>query len=380
MTRISKVKFPEAAPWVFGLLMLSPFEAVYAGALLSETLTALLLVGAAASLLLLSGWKRWILGGMVGGLCVLCRDIYLPMLLLFAGLWTWRGIGPPKHRILQAGVFLAASMIVIAPWTARNYYYLGQVVPVSAGRFGFAMWIGTWATDGAFTKSDATGTRVYPPQAYRTENERRLVSQAIEENQIAPGKGDAIFRSLAMARLRDEPRRVLVRALRRAPLLWFGTRFDIFSLNERVLPYGSSAWRLVKSILWGINAFFIVLGVLGIILAARRSSSVLWLAVPIFFTVGVYLPFGAFENRYSQPVYPFVLAFSGIAAAEIVKCYFFIPGAVTMRPSLGNIIGMTHSRKDTHTSARHNGRSFVKTSNRTVLPQSELRLSELSLA
>ena len=86
-TRMAAFFLPRSAPWVYGLMMLSPFEAVYTLAVLSETLTTFLLVAATYVILTFDGLKRWVIGGTLIGLCVLTRDIYLPLIIIMAGFW-----------------------------------------------------------------------------------------------------------------------------------------------------------------------------------------------------------------------------------------------------------------------------------------------------
>lgn len=316
ITRITAYYVPRAAPWVFGLMMLSPYEAVYTGAVLSETITTFLLVAAAYAILTIEGLKRWLAGGVLLGFCLLTRDVYLPLVILVAGSWIVFGRGCKHFRCFEAAVLVLSVCLVVLPWTLRNYYVAKRLVPVSEGRLGYGLWVGTWATNAEFTKDDATNQkRVYPPEAFRSQAEKELIDNA-EELGIA--KGEPIFRSLAIQRIYDEPISVLRTYFVRAPLLWLGTRFDIFQLNAKWFPRNSHSWVAVKIILWGLNFSLMLLGTAGIVLAWRQRNPVLILVLPIFYTAIVYLPF-MFEPRYSQPVYPFILVFAGIAAAWLAN-------------------------------------------------------------
>jgi hypothetical protein len=312
LTAVAARYEPQAAKWVLLLIMVSPFEAVFAGTLLSENLATALLAASAASLWLLRGWRSWVVGGALAGLLVLCRDIYLPLLVLTAGLWLFFGTGGRAMRVKQAALLLAATGLVVAPWTVRNAVQFDRIIPVSAGRLGFSLWLGTWATDAEFTKSDATGRRIYPPEATRTPEERAMLDEAVAPG-VDPQHADALFRSLAGARLRSEPVRVVGRCLLRWPRLWLGTRFDIFTLNRTALPYGSRPWTVVKAALWGLNAVFLVLGLVGAVVVIRRKTALRWALVPLAFTGAVYFPLNSFENRYSQPVLQFALLLGGCA-------------------------------------------------------------------
>lgn len=320
ITRIAAHWVPKTAPWVFGLMMLSPYEAVYTGVVLSETLTTFLLVAAAYAILTLDGMKRWVLGGMFLGLCVLTRDVYSPMVILVAALWIAIGQGRRLDRCIDATVFVLSFCLVVLPWTVRNYLVADQFVLVTKGRLGYGLWVGAWATNVDFTKADAAGKpRVYPPEAYRTQAEKDLVAIAVS-TAASQGSSSAepIFQSLATQRIRDEPIAVLGRYLVRAPRLWLGTRFDTFPLNATWFPRDSFAWTAVKIALWGLNFLLMCLGIAGMVVAWRQRDSVLILLLPIAFTAVIYLPF-VYEIRFSQPVYPFILVFVGIAAVWLSR-------------------------------------------------------------
>ena len=77
ITRISAIYLKNYSHWIFLLMMISPFEAVYAGALISEVITSFLLLSSFFSLIVLKGKSKWILSGIFIGLCCLTRDSYL---------------------------------------------------------------------------------------------------------------------------------------------------------------------------------------------------------------------------------------------------------------------------------------------------------------
>lgn len=304
-------------PWVVGAMVLSPFEAVYSGAVLSETLTEFLFAATAAAFALVPGLRRWLVGGACLGVLVLCRDVYLPLAGFIALAWWLWGTGTLMARLKETVLMAAAMALVVAPWTARNFSVTGKLIPVSAGRLGLSLWMGTWARNGDFTQSEAaTGSRLYPDEAFWSDQERTRALAVLAGNGD-PAEGDRVLRGLAIDHVRQRPFHVVEVWLRRAPLLWLGTRFDIFDLDARLLPRGSSQWKAFKAAMWGTNFLLVVLGAVGMVWSLRRRSAALWLAIPIVFTVLVYFPLNSFENRYSQPVFPFVLVFCGAAMAEL---------------------------------------------------------------
>lgn len=306
VTHLAAVLAPKSSPWVFGLMMLSPYEAVYTGAVLSESITAFLLIATAYVILIVGGTKRWVISGLLMGLCILTRDIYLLLILFIGGLWIIFGSGDRRSLFIDVMVLLLSASLVVLPWTFRNYKVSERLVPVSDGRLGLSLWMGTWAVSGAFTENDVDGRHVYPSEAFRNDSERVVVENAFAQG----GKGgDVTLRSVAIQRIYTDPIAVLKVYIVRLPLLWLGTRFDIFELNKKHFPRGSYLYIAFKGILWGVNFLFVVLGIVGLVLAWRRRSKVLILALPIIYTTLVYFPLNGFENRYSQPVYPFLIVF-----------------------------------------------------------------------
>ena len=67
---------------------------------------------------------------------------------------------------------------------------------------------------------------------------------------------------------------------------------------------------MAKITLWGLNSVIILLGLVGIFLALRRRHPVSKLIITKLYTAIVYFPLNSFENRYSQPVYPFIIIFA----------------------------------------------------------------------
>jgi 4-amino-4-deoxy-L-arabinose transferase-like glycosyltransferase len=67
-------------------------------------------------------------GGLAIGLAALTREPALYALPLVA---AWVALGGKKRSLLQAGLLLAAALLTVAPWTARNYARYSAFVPVS---------------------------------------------------------------------------------------------------------------------------------------------------------------------------------------------------------------------------------------------------------
>jgi len=141
---------------LIGALAVAIYPALleYQGMLMSEPLAATLLVGAVLALLWAGddggGRSRWVLPGVLLGALALVRPEYLGVAVLLAVLVFAAGFarsdagGNDWRRSLAAAlVLLAASLVVIAPWTIRNAEALGRFVPISTGG-GQVLFAGTY--------------------------------------------------------------------------------------------------------------------------------------------------------------------------------------------------------------------------------------------
>ena len=318
LTRILAIHYPKASPWMFLLMIISPFESIYSVALLSENLTSFLLVISAFFIFTDDRPFKWILAGIALGLACLTRDIYLLMGFFICFFWLVFSQEDFKQKLFKTLLFISFILLTIAPWSARNFYHTGDFIPVSEGRMGYGLWFGTWAKDGDYSKSYIGRTVIFPPEAPLSEEERLYIEKSLEEG-AGIDQFETFFLEKALERMKETPLEVLKTYIVRSPLLWLGTRFDIFVLNKNFFPRESVSWYLLKSFLYGINLCFLLLAIFGIYLMFKKRNCLLFLTLPLLYTAVIYMPFTAYENRYSQPVYPFILLFAAIALPIIFK-------------------------------------------------------------
>jgi hypothetical protein len=114
--------------------------------LMSEPLAATLLSGGVLAALWAwdGGWVRWLLPGALFGALAMVRPEYLGVAVLVALVVAVREARDDWHNsLLRAGVFLAALVVVIVPWTIRNAVALDRSVPISTGG-GQVLFAGTY--------------------------------------------------------------------------------------------------------------------------------------------------------------------------------------------------------------------------------------------
>jgi hypothetical protein len=307
---------PQLSKYVLWLTLLSPSDALYTGAFLAEALcTSCLIVAASAPLLMRRG--RFLVAGAALGAAALARDIYLLAAPFAAGVCL--GFGLLRRRALAplvrgSAALLLGALLLVLPWTARNLHAFHQPIPVTKGLLWYNLWIGTWERNGDWEA--VTLARHLPEEAYRDARERERITAALAEENV--NVREAAFRSLTVDRLQSEPATVVARWVRRAPRMWLGTRFDLFTFRPASLAPRRPLWILFKSALFGLNSLVLLSALGGLIYTVRNRKPLLWFALPIAYDIAIYFPFHNIESRFSQPVYPFVLIFAAAALWRVI--------------------------------------------------------------
>jgi hypothetical protein len=165
-------------PALLGALAVAVYPALleYQGMLMSEPLAAALLSGGA--LVALWAWDgslvRWVVPGGVFGALAMVRPEYLGIAVLVAVVIAARKMRSDwRSSLLPAAVFLAATFVVIAPWTIRNAVALDRFVPISTGG-GQVLYAGTYLpSDGDPEKVGAEVVRENP-QLFAPQDAQRL--------------------------------------------------------------------------------------------------------------------------------------------------------------------------------------------------------------
>lgn len=275
-----------AAVVAAALYGLYPFPAYYAVRLLTESLfTMLLLAGVyAASRGIRAGTWRWLaVSGVALGLATLSRFSMFYGVFLVAALvpvlsgWTRRAWG-------GAVVLLAAALVTIAPWTARNHVVSGRLILLGTGS-GYNLWLGNRIETDGRDNDELSGAQLAD------------LKQAITG--VTHGEGDAFtpgndgrFAAAAIAELRAHPGPTAGLIVRKAFRFWF----DIFLPGNR--------WFSV--VLVPVQAAALALAAAGFALACvRRRAPWLLLVVGLYFN-GIHAAVVS-TFRYCVPVMPLVL-------------------------------------------------------------------------
>jgi len=278
-------------------------------ALISEPLFIALELGVVACALAgrrAGGDWRWALAaGVLCGLAALTRSNGA-LLAIPAALGVWTALPRTSPRSLAApATVLAATVIVLVPWTVRNADAFGAFVPTNTQTgFGFA---GAF-NDEARDVNDYAATWVLPETTERYGE--RFDDPGLDEREL-----DAELRSSALEFARENPGFVAegtalnfarsFSALGQEPEATLADRAQL-GLGERTAPIAKWSARLLD-----------VLALAALALVLLRDPRELrpwfvWLA-PVLMVAAAVWVLGS--TRYALPAYPFMLLLVALAAS-----------------------------------------------------------------
>jgi 4-amino-4-deoxy-L-arabinose transferase-like glycosyltransferase len=265
---------------------LDPLLVVSAALLYPEAAAALILAGVA-----LAAWesaqrdsKSWAAtAGALLGLLALFRPVALALVPVTAIWIAWVAPAPTPRRLIHAALVTLACLLMLGPWTYRNYQLHGRLIPVSL--------VGTRTAGISRAESQAQG--VTGPLLGRASEDPAGFAKRV-------GREFAHFWELTPQRLvTDNPKRreALHRANPRLPTTAFAPK----SLRNVVAGMAS-----------GIELLLAVVG-LAVLWRSRRREAVLLGSLILVYALGHALFSG--KMRYRITVLPllFVLAGAGIA-------------------------------------------------------------------
>jgi 4-amino-4-deoxy-L-arabinose transferase-like glycosyltransferase len=325
-----------------GLVMLFPPTVIFVAAALTESLAMFLTVATVAPLVLLRDRPRLALAlfGLGVGLSLLLRADGI-LLAIAAAPFLWR-LPSWRARATGAGVALAAFLVAVGPWAARNLVHFGSPHLLGAHldrtnhpmphHAGFWRWLTSWARDWAplgyrqacfYDPRCPVSVNDFAADGAFADLDDRATVDALLKQRAREGISEGVsrgFSALADARLRHAPLRVLLAwPLTRAAAMWIARHDEILQ---------SPTWRPWKSVVPKLMPLFLPLVALlvgttllgAIVLLGRAAPTEVRVAALILFLPIVartlVLPFfGYAMPRYAVEAMPlcFVIAAAGVA-------------------------------------------------------------------
>ncbi|MEF3274352.1 MAG: hypothetical protein K6356_08125 [Chloroflexus sp.] len=250
-------------------------------------------------------WSALIAGLTLGALCLI-RAVALPLLPLTAGWWLIGALvdGQWRRGLARAATLILGCALVVAPWTVRNTLTYGGVIIID-----------TTGAENLWLDNDPAGREAVKAQLYALGDDRLLRQRLATERGIAaimldPGRfvakmGRELRRFFALEHTDD---------MRARPAIWVPTG----EVAARLL-LGDGIWLLMLLVgsfglarrwSWPPSDIVSRWRRLGYELADARWLLGGWAAYVLLTTLIFHV-----ELRYRLPLFPVLLAYTGIAGA-----------------------------------------------------------------
>jgi 4-amino-4-deoxy-L-arabinose transferase-like glycosyltransferase len=251
------------------------------------TVSVLFLVRAVKS----SKIRAYCLAGAALGIATLCRptSMLFPLFLLAGTVFPRRS----RLRIAGAAVFALAMLVVIVPWTVRNFIVFEEFIPVAIGGGG-NLWIGSYIPwDGDFNYQDLSDKRKIEEGHSPLEADKRLWEEGIKN-------------------IKSNPAGYLRLCAKKFGRFWFGIPGSKEVLKGKAV--------ILKS-LYAIHFVLLVLFAAGM----KKSFSELnpgitvLLLMIVYFTLTHVILFAI--PRYRIPIMPLVIIFASRGILEFMRMH-----------------------------------------------------------
>jgi 4-amino-4-deoxy-L-arabinose transferase-like glycosyltransferase len=249
------------------------------------TVSVLLLVKAAKSAKI----RAYCLAGAALGIATLCR----PTSMLFPLFLLAGAVFPLRSRIRIAGVVALALtlLVVIMPWTVRNFIVFEEFIPVAIGGGG-NLWIGSYIPwDGDFRYQDLSDKRKIEEGYSPLEADRRLWEEGIKN-------------------IKNNPAGYLKLCVKKFGRFWFG-----IPGSKEVLKGMAVVLKLLYAGHFILLAFFVV-GVKRAFSELNPGITILFLMI-FYFTLTHVVLFAI--PRYRIPIMPLVIVFSAVGISQSMR-------------------------------------------------------------
>ena len=278
----------------------------YCGILLTETLFMTLAIfgfyGVFKSLT--TSNLRWmVMAGVLFGLASLTRSIIFPIPFLLA-LWMllfWKKLQPtPSTSISKplqhSAVLLATTLLVISPWSIRNYIEYKQFIPLDS-LTGLNLVIGN--------NDRATGG--FTPRYSKSPQYQRAKAQSKTLPQL-----DKNLKAEMLQWIKDNPQRYTALTLKRLKK-YFSAEYDGYSKSyewDRIFFHHNGVMQVYRMVMQCIALTALAAGIVRLSpwIILLGGTSVYFYLVPALFY---------YHARYRLPGVPFVMILAGLTLAWV---------------------------------------------------------------
>jgi 4-amino-4-deoxy-L-arabinose transferase-like glycosyltransferase len=247
-----------------------------------------------------------LLCGICAGLTALIREaVFAPFaaLVLLAFVWNWRKHG--MASIKPAAIMAAGLILVVAPWTVRNYVVSGgEFVPISTTSWAL---VGSGNND--CVAAEGWGTPFYGDDPCPSLNQERTALLASRHEVSTTATRARAFATLGKRWIASHPGAYLKLCIRRA---W--TVFDPLHPQQHL----TGANKLVMVSYFVVFVYTGVIGAVWVALRARKTFQILTLYVLI---LAMYVPmvllFVSHDHRFAIGIHLLLACFAGAWLAHL---------------------------------------------------------------
>lgn len=279
-------------------LAIYPTNVLFSSLILSETMYTFLTLLGIWTLLKAGGrWWYWAIAGVVFGFATLTREVgwLVPLIAVLAMYWVNRRKANRANYLKLGLVVNVAMILVIAPWTIRNYVVLGHFIPISTNK-GVNLYLGN--------NPDADGGNMPDVRVFRFIK---------AEGGESEWEWERICRDWAIDYIKNNP----VRAIQLVPLRFYRLfRADSDAAVWNIDPlFESSEIEFLKRFSQVAYMTIMILFVVGLLRyrkIIRRSDWVSPLPVMMLWITAywVVLHLGTFgTSRFHYPMMPFFIMY-----------------------------------------------------------------------
>jgi 4-amino-4-deoxy-L-arabinose transferase-like glycosyltransferase len=274
------------------IIAIDSFFIFFTGLILSEILFMVFLSSSLCFLYIGIRDDRYFLlasGSLLMGLAILTRASLL-LFPVFILVWIILEKRDNIKRALYSCVFFVIMVVlVLLPWSIRNYSIYHSFVPVTIGS-GLTLYEG----NNPVADGGPTGHKI-----------THLPSS------LTPLEQDRLYRAKALQFISEKPGRFLSLALVKFKRFW------------NIIP-NYEEYRSVKYILISLLSYvpILVFGIIGIILSLTRDKKVLFLLLPVIYYTALHMIFPG-SVRYRVPIMPFFMIISAYGFLKTV--YKLVP-------------------------------------------------------
>jgi 4-amino-4-deoxy-L-arabinose transferase-like glycosyltransferase len=251
--------------------------------------------------------------GILAGLTLLCKPAAMVLGISAAAL-AYLGTETAGFKTHRAIAYLLACLLIVMPWTIRNYLTFGAVMPVSAG-VGAGLWMGSDPVSrGSWPMSNETELQIW---------ETAGITPLPHAYAMYEVSTDRLLREKGWARISEAPVRYLWLTLTRMFDFWIGNSYYLVNSDQ---GFVSGLRRDVADRGWLVAGYsigkrlFLIPGLVLLAIWSAWFHRTRWQALlPLYlFPIGLmsgYVLFTVEAGRYALPVLPclMVLSVAGLA-------------------------------------------------------------------